>query len=153
MRRLAGAALLLLAALASAAFTVPAVAQISPAHCDASDVNEVWCAVLTVGVSSSTNFRGFNSFDDWGALEPERFSYRGVSASVSELNEGQVGQGSPRLLFSIASPSPSPIPGGLLGSVSYVLEIGTGAEKKSFAIDNPGDTDEFIFPTTALPGR
>ena len=107
----------------------------------------MWCAVLTVGVSSSTNFRGFNSFEafSYGALESNRFIYRGVSVSIESLNEGQTGQSSPRLLFSFSSPFPSPIPGGLLGSVSYVLEIGTGAEKKSFAIDNPGDTRFFTF--------
>ena len=154
MRRLAGAALLLLAALASAAFTVPAVAQMAPAHCDASDVNEVWCAVLTVGVSSSTNFRGFAGIDNfsYGALESNRFIYRGESISVLRLNEGRGSQGPPRLSFSISYSRDTQ--GGLLGSASFVLEIGTGAEKKSFAIDNPGDNNEFIFSTTtALPGR
>ena len=109
LRRLAGAALLLLAALASAAFTVPAVAQMAPAHCDASDVNEVWCAVLTVGVSSSTNFRGFAGIDNSQLRRARAGSLHlpgRVHRSVLRLNEGRGSQGPPRLSFSIYLPRP-----------------------------------------------
>ena len=120
---------------------LPMATAASPAHCDASDTTELWCAVLTVG-SSPTNFRGFNVFDDYGALEPDHFIYRGESVSVLRFNEGTATQG-PRLDFVISVPADTPE--GLLGPVSYVLEIGTGAGKKSFAIDNPGDDLSFNF--------
>ena len=101
--------------------------------------------MLTVAsVSANFDFKGYRDFIGvYGALEPDRFIYRGMSVSIESLNEGTATDG-PRLLwsFSISGAAPS---GGLLGSVSYVLEIGTGAGKKSFVIDNPGTNRSFNF--------
>ena len=119
----------------------------TPTHCDTSDVNELWCAALTVASVSSTatvNVRGYIDYPEVrGALEPNRFIYRGESVTVWALTEGTASDGL-RLDFSMSISGDTP--GGLLGSASYVLEIGTDADKKSFAIDNPGIKSNFQFP-------
>ena len=113
--RLAGAALLLLAALALAAFAVPAVAQTTPAHCNPSDNRELWCGTMTVGVSPDK--AGYSRSEGLGAVSPGSFTYRGATVRVTELSRNlPVDASTVTLQFSLEVASGAVPSGGLLGS-------------------------------------
>ena len=114
-----------------------------PAHCDTSDPLEVWCATLMVGstaTGASTIYGYAHIFgsSDVGSISPNSFTYRGRSIFVTGLNYGPTGLG-----FHISG-------SGILGSANYSLEIGTGAGKKTFAINNPGSNLAFTFSSPGL---
>ena len=148
MRRLAGAALLLLAALASAAFTVPAVAQSVPILCDPSNSLELWCGTMTVGVSPTKG--GYSRSEGLGAIAPGSFTWRGVTVNVTELSRNlPIGDNAEvTLQFSLEVASGDVPSGGLLGgSQSYFLTIQIGNHLAlGIEIDNPGTKTSFSLP-------
>ena len=114
----------------------PVVEETAPAHCDPSDDRELWCATMTVGARSDR--RGYERSGGYGALAPDRFSWRGATLAVSELWRGA---SSLRFAFTVTSgvvPS-----GGLLGARTYALEVGTGAGAVAPKIRNPGTGTSF----------
>ena len=49
------------------------------AHCDTTDTNEIWCAIMVVGVSGSEYGFTVGSLYGYGSLFPDRFNYNGVT--------------------------------------------------------------------------
>ena len=116
------------------------------AHCNAGNTNELWCATLTVGtiVFESVAYTGYASGTNaYGGLDPNTFTYRTatIGVRVFEYDAGF-------LYFEIEEDSGTTPTDGLLGSGIFTLEIGTGGDKKSFVINNPGTdkTSTFISP-------
>ena len=150
LRRLAGAALLLLAALASAAFTVPAVAQTSATLCEPSNNRELWCGTMTVGVTPTKG--GYSRFEGLGAITPGSFTWRGATVKVTELSRNlPIGDNSEvTLQFSLEVASGAVPSGGLLGSQNFTLfvRIGNGIDF-GVGFDNPGTNTSFSLPVEA----
>ena len=90
-RRLAVA---LLVAIAASALPTPALAQMTPAHCNPSDPLELWCATLTVGFDpiavsiygyfDPANYSGGSGRK--GSLSRLQFTYKGVTYTVDDLS-------------------------------------------------------------------
>ena len=120
------------------------------AHCNPSDPNELFCGTLTVeaGTLSGDNFFGYRPGSNlsWGDLTPTDFTWRTASVYVSALLYVVGGDFSLGILKASGT-TPSD---GLLGASNFVLEIGTGASKKTFAINNPGTTLSFNFSNHGL---
>ena len=151
MRRLAGAALLLLAALASAAFAVPAVAQTSTTDCDPSNSRELWCGTMTVGVSPTKG--GYSRSEGLGAITPGSFTWRGVTVNVTELSRNlPIGDNSDvTLQFSLEVASGAVPSGGLLGSQSFKLSVKIGNHFAfGIIIENPGTKTSFSLPVDRI---
>ena len=108
------------------------------AHCDAMDTKELWCAALTVGQSGTDLGYGGGTY---GSLTPATFTYRTATIRVATLAYGA------EFVFSISRDSGTTPPDGLLGTRSFSLEIGTGADKKTVSIMGP-----FIGGTFTNPG-
>ena len=105
------------------------------AHCNASDPKEIWCADLTVGqyaVGGIDRFGFYNTHGD-GAVAPNTFTWRTVTLEPIHLAIT-----SADLLFGIQRHSGTTPSDGMLGADNFSLEIGTGAGRKTFAINNPG---------------
>ena len=140
---------------ATSTYTAPTPPPPSPAHCDMSDPNEIWCVTLTVGSSgtgASIVYGYAHRFgsSDVGSVSPNPFTYRGLSILVTALNYTATA-----LRFKISVDTSATIPSdglgsGILGSANYSLEFGTGASKKTFAINNPGSSGAFTFPSHGL---
>ena len=120
--------------------TDTAKVTVIPQHCLTNTDRLLWCATLTVGSATSTV--GFDN--SYGRILPSTFTYR--SATIQATSLGHPSDSSGSLEFSIALSSCATHADGLLGSKFFTLEIGTGADRKSFAIDNPGTTTDFTFP-------
>ena len=90
-RSLSLIAIALLIALAAAPLTAqPAQAQSTPAHCDSSDLHEIWCATMTAGTSTLggvTTGYGFSgsSSPTVGSLTDEDFSYQSTTYTIKDL--------------------------------------------------------------------
>ena len=124
--------------------TVPQIG-ISPSHCNVSDANELWCATLTVEryEAGGSVFYGYLRSGGYGSVAPDTFTYRGVDVAVSALHKS-IRSGTP-LRFEVGPASGAAPAGGLLGAVSFSLEIGTGAGRKTLAIETPGTRTGFEF--------
>ena len=127
----------------------------TPAHCDTSDADELWCASMTVGVASEagTNaviFRGYDAGLPAGSLTPRTFPWRAVTIGVGQL---VLRVDRTELVFNISLSSGTLPSDGLLGPGGFSLEIGTGADKSAFAIVASASTDneqEFNWPNSGL---
>ena len=113
------------------------------AHCDTTDTNEIWCAALTVGQNSS-GFYGY-SLSEYGSVAPALFTYR--TATISLISFVYVNT---QFRFDLSRNSGTIPSDGLLGANNFSLEIGTGADKKTFAINNPGTNNSFTFTNHGL---
>ena len=124
--------------------TVPQIG-ISPSHCDMSDANELWCATLTAETyeAGGSFFVGYLRSGGYGSVAPDTFTYRGVGVAVSVLHSNRA---TSLLRFEVGPASGTAPAGGLLGAGSFSLEIGTGAGRKTFAIETPGTRTGFEFP-------
>ena len=124
--------------------TVPQIG-ISPSHCNVSDANELWCATLTVEryEAGGSVFYGYLRSGGYGSVAPDTFTYRSVDVAVSALHKS-IRSGTP-LRFEVGPASGAAPAGGLLGAVSFSLEIGTGAGRKTLAIETPGTRTGFEF--------
>ena len=124
--------------------TVPQIG-ISPSHCNVSDANELWCATLTVEryEAGGSVFYGYLRSGGYGSVAPDTFTYRGEDVAVSALHKS-IRSGTP-LRFEVGPASGAAPAGGLLGAVSFSLEIGTGAGRKTLAIETPGTRTGFEF--------
>ena len=135
--RRASARLALLAAslllLLSAPFAAPAQAQ---SHCDATDLREVWCATMTVGSRSGGTVAGFSTgIFSFGSLTASTFTWRGVTMRITLLtNNSNTGS----IALGIGRNSGTALTDGLLGAGTFTLEFGTGANKTSLDISDPG---------------
>ena len=121
------------------------------AHCNEGDVNEIWCANLTVGtgmVGGSSYYGsyqlGLTDFGGYGTTS-RVFSYRTARIKVDLLAHDAV-----NLHFIVNSDGGTTPANGLLGASSFSLEVGTGGTKKSFSIVNPGTTSSFSYPKQGL---
>ena len=114
------------------------------AHCDTTDPNEIWCATVTVGQNSSGTFYGY-SFSEYGSVAPALFTYR--TATISLFSFVYVNT---QFRFDLSRNSGTIPSDGLLGTRNFTLEIGTGTDKKTFAIDNPGTNNKFTFTNHGL---
>ena len=104
-----------------------------PTHCNLSDPNELWCANLVVGTfGTAYGFSTLNTYPG-ASLTPARFDYRGVTINVSNLVYSGTTLG--LLIFRSSGTEPAD---GILGAGGLSLDLGTGGDKRSFAIDNPG---------------
>ena len=83
-----------------------------------------------------------------GSIAPDTFTYG--TATIQPDSLGHPSNGSGNLTFSISRSSGTTPPDGLLGPGLFSLEIGTGPDRKSFAIDNPGTTTSFSFSNHGL---
>ena len=128
-------------------FAIVVSAAPSTAHCNPMDTNELWCSSLTVGTVSvgTSSFYGYNIGFSYGALAPDTFDYRTATIGVGVL----VYQG-PQMRFVISHSSGTTPADGLLGPDTFTLEIGTGATKRSFSINNPGTDLDFRFSNHGL---
>ena len=118
-------------------------------HCNPSDPCEVFCATLTVGtgtVSGDTYIGYFGSMPGWGGLTPLRFTWRTATVLVTPLQYIVGGD----LILGMNLESGTTPSDGLLGASNFVLEIGTGASKKTFPINNPGTNVTFNFSNHGL---
>ena len=113
------------------------------AHCT-SDPLELWCASLTVG--SGTANVGFSNL--YGSVAPNTFTYRTATIKAASLEHPSDGSGT--LGFTIALSSGTTPTDGLLGPGLFTLEVGTGADRKVFSIDNPGTGTSFTFANHGL---
>ena len=107
---------------------------------------EIWSATLTVGTTTilGVDRYGYSAISMYGSLSPATFSYRTATAGIRSLTYGD--EAASRLVFSFNNSAGSVIPDdGLLGSGDFTLELGTGANKKSILIENPGDKVTFEF--------
>ena len=118
--------------------TVEAAPDLS--HCNALDPNELWCASMTVGTGTvfGDAYRGYQ-MGTHGSLTPGSFQYQGVFVEVSGASY-IVGGEFTLLLGTIAD----------LGNRNFNLEVGTGATKRTFGIENPGTTRRFEFTNHGL---
>ena len=119
----------------------------STAHCNPMDTNELWCSNLTVGTLSSgeVTAHGYNRGLSYGALAPDSFDYRTATIGVDALaHAGGL------MRFDISHSSGTTPADGLLGTRNFSLEIGTGAAKRSFSINNPGTGLQFPFSNHGL---
>ena len=115
-------------------------------HCDASNPFELWCATLTVGSGSGATGYDGASGANIGSLAPIRlFPYRTAVIAVDTL-----AYTSTDLDFSLVRNSGTTPAGGLLGADSFSLDIGTGADRKFFLIENPGTGTDFSFSSPGL---
>ena len=115
-------------------------------HCDATDPLEVWCATLTVGsgtVSGDTAYGYGRTSPAFGSATPDTFTWRSLVAGPNFLYYADTS-----LLFGVTA-NTTPVDG-ILGPGNFSLEIGTGADKKSLAIDNPGTNHIFSFTNPSL---
>ena len=128
-------------------FDIVVSAAPSTAHCNPMDTNELWCSSLTVGTFSAgeATAHGYNRALSYGALAPDTFDYRTATIGVGALAYVQ-GQ----MKFIISHSSGTTPADGLLGTRNFSLEIGTGAAKRSFSINNPGTGLEFPFSNHGL---
>ena len=129
---------------------VVSAASTTPAHCDMTDTNELWCATLTVGtkVSGGNNIYGYSATGStFGSVAPDVFPYRTATIWVSRISYVDAGSS---LKLNISRDSGTTPLDGLLGTSNFSLEIGTGGTKKSFAIDNPGAGESFAFASHGL---
>ena len=115
--------------LTSAATTAVSPAPNPNAHCNALDTSELWCGILTVGVSNVVVF-GYNRSLFLGSVAPLTFTHGGATITVNRL----VYLGT-NFRFGMSS---------ALGAGDFSLEIGTGGAKRSFAMNNPGIEANFI---------
>ena len=104
--------------------------------------DELWCSILRVGTDGD-NY-GFE-FAFFGVLQ-QYFIYRTAEISVSSLHIKPQNV----LYVNFQRSSGRLPPDGLLGAGRFTLEIGTGADRKSFAIVDPGTTSEFEFSDHGL---
>ena len=139
---------------ASVSDTFDIVVSAPPAHCNATDPLELWCATMTVGTGTGVGTSFFGYFvpimgTGFGSVAPSlRFSYRTAMIDVTTLNyDTTVGS---LLRFVVGYAGGTTPDDGLLGASSFSLEIGTGGTKKSFAIDNPGTGSRFEFADHGL---
>ena len=128
-------------------FAIVVSAVPSTAHCNPMDTNELWCSSLTVGTFSAgeATAHGYNRALSYGTLAPDTFDYRTATIGVGALAYVQ-GQ----MKFIISHSSGTTPADGLLGTRNFSLEIGTGAAKRSFSINNPGTGLEFPFSNHGL---
>ena len=136
LRRLLAALLVVLGTAAGA----PALAQ---THCDTTDPNELWCATLTVGQSGT--LYGYSRGSGTGSVAPGTFTYRTATIRLDGLTHS-----STELRFDFTRISGTIPSDGLLGASNFSLEIGTGADKKTFAINNPGANASLTFSNQGL---
>ena len=118
-------------------------------HCNPSDPYEVFCATLTVGtgvIQGDTLFGYSSGGLTWGAITPLSFPWRTATVRVTSLQYSDGGN----LILGILKASGTTPSDGLLGASNFVLEVGTGADKKTFAINNPGTTLGATFPNHGL---
>ena len=109
------------------------------AHCNTSNTNELWCAILTV--DRYTSYTGYASGTDaYGSLAPSTFTYRMVTIGVNFFEYDADG-----LYFEVGRSAGTTPPDGVLGAGIYTLEIGTGGDKKSFVQSNPGRSTSLQF--------
>ncbi len=125
--------------------------------CGAPVAGELWCAVMTV--AKKPNASGVFGYGDFGiagsiagiaphgSLSQTTFVYRGVTARVSEI---AYQRNDNRLRFWTSIPNNGGPRGGFYGDDNYVLEVGTGADKRNFLIASPGGGTGFSFDVTGL---
>ena len=122
------------------------------AHCTSNPL-ELWCTSLTVGTGifrDGSRYYGslhITTFGNFGSYGPTSrvFSYRRAEIIVDLLAHN-----SNSLAFVVrirAGPIP---PGGLFGTRSHTLELGTDSTKRSFSIVNPGFETIFNFANPGL---
>ncbi len=116
--------------------------------CGAAVAGELWCAEMTVARKpNASGIVGFGALDlagttTYGSLSQTTFVHRGVTARVSEVAHYRNDN---RLRFWTSIPNNGGPRGGFYGDDNYVLEIGTGANKKTFSIASPGAGTGFSF--------
>ncbi len=121
--------------------------------CGAPEAGELWCAVMTVAKKpNASRIFGFGALDfagttTYGSLSQTAFVHRGVTARVSEVAHYRRDN---RLRFWTSIPNNGGPRGGFYGDDNYVLEIGTGADKKTFSIASPGGGTGFSFDVAGL---
>ena len=125
--------------------------------CGAAVAGELWCAVMTV--AKKPNASGVVGYGDFGiagsiagiaphgSLSQTTFVHRGVTARVSEVVY-QIKDN--RLRFRASIPNNGGPRGGFFGDDNYVLEVGTGADKRNFGIQSPGAGTGFSFDVVGL---
>ena len=116
--------------------------------CGAAQAGELWCGEMTVAKKPKSSrvygyYVGHPGVDPHGSLSPKNFTHRGVTARVSEI---VIDRG--KLRFRTSIPNNGGPRGGFYGDDDYVLEIGTGANKKTFDISSPGAGTSFSFEDT-----
>ncbi|MCY4551520.1 MAG: SwmB domain-containing protein [Defluviicoccus sp.] len=125
--------------------------------CGAPEAGELWCAVMTVAKKpKSSGVVGYGDFGiagsiagiaPHGSLSQTTFVHRGVTARVSEVVY-QIKDN--RLRFRASIPNNGGPRGGFFGDDDYVLEVGTGADKRNFGIQSPGAGTGFSFDAAGL---
>ena len=128
-------------------------------HCDPANPDEVWCTVMTVGSLSA--HRGYNK-SVHGSLASADITWPPAATEINQLTYNRLGVG---VVLTLAV-------GGDRGNNGFALEIGTGADKKTFTTadnlnsvstaqaiyqwDNPGlnwsDNDEVPVKLVRLTG-
>ena len=106
--------------------------------------DELWCTIMRVGRDGANYGYELNHF---GFAQPS-FMYRTAFIYVTGLHL----RSGNKVFFFISDDSDSGQlpPDGILGPGRFTLEIGTGADRRSFAIVDPGDKREFEFPNPGL---
>ena len=122
----------------TALFAAPVQAQ---SHCDSTDPDEIWCATLTVGVSTIPGGReiiGYRTTSPViGSISPNTFTRGSVTVKVNDLFYQTVSGSERPFTLVVLRNDGTPSGGSLLGSGRFTLEVGTGASKKSFTFNNP----------------
>ena len=100
--------------------------------CGTSDLNEIWCATLTIKTGNTYGYNRWNS----SGLKPNKFTYRGVTMEVRALE--YVRNRLPFLKFWLDRYS-GLIPGdGLFGGKSFTLILDDGTATRSFHVSDGG---------------
>ena len=109
----------------------------APDHCEPLDPNEIWCGVMTVGEYTvpPRTLRGYSRQRNSGSLTPNKFRWRTAEIEVVFITRQTPGTAGSIFFEKASGTTPSD---GLLGNRRFSLEIGTGTNKTTVAIDNPG---------------
>ena len=133
----------------SATHTMTIDVTATPAHCNPSNRNELWCGTMIVGKRADSPAHGYHGSGGLGSMTPNRFTHNGKTFVVGGLmNHGNPPRGMRFILGHYFDPNYSTFFHECLlsrfGSSRLTLEFGTGQNKRTAPlVVKPGPASHF----------